>query len=103
MKLLNGVEGNSGGFGRIHIESHASRAKQLEGLGYKDVISYVAFVTAEFNFVGMQDDGRIILIREHSGMYHHVICQWDDDLQIWSITTAIPKNNMRKVNVIWKS
>jgi hypothetical protein len=103
VKLLNGVEGSNGGFGRVHIESHASRVKQLEGLGYKDVISYVAFVAADFSMVGLQEDGRIIIIREHSSMFHHVVCQWDDEMGIWSITTAIPKNNMRKVNVVWRA
>lgn len=103
LKLLNGVEGNSGGFGRIHIESHASRVKQLDGLGYKDVISYVAFVAAGYTKIGLQEDRRIIIIREQSGMFHQVVCQWDDELRIWSVTAAIPKNNMRKVVVVWEA
>lgn len=103
VRLLNGVEGNNGGFGRIHIESHANRVKQLEGLGYKTVLSYVAFVADGYTKIGLQEDGRIIIIREQSGMFHQVICQWDDELNVWSVTTAIPKSNMRKVKVVWEA
>jgi hypothetical protein len=29
-------------------------------------------------------------------------CQWDAEIEVWSVTTAIPKNNMRKLNIVWE-
>lgn len=103
IKLLNGVEGATGGFGREHIESHVSRMKQLQGMGYSDVVSYVYYVASAFTYVAQQEDGRIIIVREDGSLYHQVICQWDEDLNVWSVTTAIPKNNIRKLKIVWRA
>ncbi|TBA38444.1 hypothetical protein [Rhizobium ruizarguesonis] len=101
IKLLNGVEGANGGFGREHIESHTSRMKQLEGMGYADVVSYIYFVVSNFTHLAVQEDGRLVIVRQDGQLFHHVICQWDEELCNWSVTTALPKHNMRKLEIIW--
>lgn len=102
VRLLNGVQGRSSGFGAAHIESNINRMKQIEGLGFKSLHSYIRFVFDNVRFVGKQEDGRIVLVSESNGIFHHVIGQWDDELRIWSVTTAIPKRNMRDVKVVWE-
>lgn len=102
IKLLNGVEGRTGGFGRQHIEAHTQRMKQLAGLGYKDVITYVHSVAASFDKIAMQDNGRILILSYKDNLHHHVICQWDQDLKVWSVTTAIPKGAVRNENIVWE-
>jgi hypothetical protein len=103
VRLLTGVQGRSGGFGAAHIESNASRMKQIEGLGFKSLHAYLRYVLANVSFIGKQSDGRVVLVADFQAVYHHVICQWDADLKIWSVTTAIPKRNKRDVEVLWKS
>ncbi|MEN9895305.1 MAG: hypothetical protein RIR97_1157 [Pseudomonadota bacterium] len=102
IKLLNGVEGRAGGFGRRHIEAHASRMKQIYGLGYKDVITYVQNVVASFDRIATQENGRILILSYKNNLHHHVICQWDDDISAWSVTTAIPKSTVRNANIVWE-
>ncbi len=101
IKLLRGVEGRTGGFGEAHIEANSSRMKQLEGVGFTKVVNYARFIADNLSMVGLQADGRIVVITEKDQTFHHLICQWDDQLSIWSVTTAIPKRNMRNVNVLW--
>jgi hypothetical protein len=102
IKLLNGVQGHSSGFGVRHIESYAGRVAQITTMGHITVHAYVRLVISEFGWAGCQDDGRICLVYEDKHGFHHVICQWDIDLSIWSVTTAIPKRHMRNINVRWK-
>ena len=62
-------------------------------------------VLAQIDFAGMQEDGRLVLISEGFGHFHHVICQYDDVIGIWSVTTAIPKRTKRvlnKLNPAWE-
>lgn len=101
IRLLRGVEGRSGGFGLAHIESHAGRIRQFESLGYRDVVSFVRFVVSDFDQIIMQEDGRLLFQRERDGVYCQVVCQWDETVQIWSVTTAIPKRAVRNQNVVW--
>jgi hypothetical protein len=102
IRLLRGVEGRSGGFGLAHIESHAGRMRQFESLGYRDAVSFVRFVVSDFDQIIMQEDGRLLFQRESDGVYCQVVCQWDETVQIWSVTTAIPKRAVRNQNVVWK-
>ncbi|WP_161913338.1 hypothetical protein [Methylosinus sp. C49] len=102
VRLLNGVQGRETGFGCAHIESNEGRMKQIRGMGFASLHAYLRRVFADVAFIGKQPDGRIILIAEFELIYHHIVCQWDDDLSIWSITTAIPKRNMRDVNPLWR-
>jgi hypothetical protein len=76
--------------------------RQLNILGFVDAVTYVHHVAAQYQFVALEPDGRITVIRESRSLYHHVVCQWDQQLRVWSVTTAIPKNNMRKANIVWK-
>lgn len=102
IKLLNGVEGRKGGgFGLAHIESHASRVKQIQGLGFADVFAYVRFIASDFDEIAMQEDGRLVFLRGQSSMIHWLICQWDEDLGIWSVTTSIPKPQKRGLKILW--
>lgn len=101
VRLLNGVERN-GGFGCKHIESHASRIKQFEGLGHRSVFHYCLYVAGGFEAVALQTDGRIVLIRREHQTSHQLICQWDEDLLIWSVTTAIPKRHERGMSIMWE-
>ncbi len=102
IKLLNGIEGRAGGFGLDHILAKPGRIKQIGSFGYKTVHAYLRFVLQGVTHMGFQADGRMVLVREDGTQYHHVICQWDKALSVWSITTAIPKRNMRDVVVSWK-
>lgn len=102
IKLLNGVEGRTGGFGLEHIQAKPERIKQISSFGFGTVHSYLRFVLEFVTHMGFQQDGRMVLIREDGRQFHHIICQWDPTLHVWSITTAIPKRNMRDVVVSWK-
>lgn len=77
--------------------------KQIEGFGFKNIHAYMRGVFEKVAFIGLQPDGRIVLVAEFGGAYHHVVCQWDSDVDAWSVTTAIPKRNMRDVVVMWRS
>lgn len=101
VRLLNGVQGAKGGFGRAHIESYVSRMRQLEGIGFRNAVSYVYFVVSAYGFAALQADGLIILVRPSGSLFHHVVCQWDGGLSLWSVTTAIPKNTMRHLQCVW--
>jgi hypothetical protein len=101
IKLLNGVEGRSTGFGLAHIE--ARRLKHIVGMGYKDVVTYVKFVVSDFEMIVSQPGGRLLFIRKSDRYFHHVVCQWDEELKIWSTTTALPKPVFRdEKDVVWK-
>ena len=102
VRLLNGAEGRGGGFGLAHIEANAGRMKQLASLGFKAVHSYVRHILADATMIALEPDGRIVIVREDGAEYHHLICQWDVDMGIWSVTTAIPKRHARGLNVFWK-
>lgn len=102
IRLLNGVEGNSGGFGLAHIEAHEQRFKMIKGLGYSNVRSYLADVLNHISCAGMQHDGRLGLLCELHGYFHNVICQWDDVHKVWSVTTAVPTRTGRvKYKKLW--
>jgi hypothetical protein len=73
VKLLNGVQGHSGGFGLRHIESYANRVAQIAAMGHISVHAYVRLVICEFGWAGRQDDGRISLIYEDKHGFHHVM------------------------------
>lgn len=102
IRLLQGVEGAKGGFGLAHIDGHADRVKQLQGLGYNETVSYVYHVVSDYDAIAIQEDGRLVFVREFSNLFNHVICQWDEDLSAWSVTTAIPKKNIRNLNIKWR-
>lgn len=102
IRLLEGFQSAGGGFGRQHIESHASRMLQLRNLGFRDAISYVFYVASGFECLARHEDGRISIVRKSASLFHQVVCQWDPALDLWSVTTAIPKNNMRNLNVVWE-
>jgi len=102
IRLLNGYEGQHGGFGLAHIEAHENRIKQIKNSGFHSVHAYISAILDNYSMAALQEDGRIVLIYENSMVYHHLICQWDSDLSIWSVTTAIPKRNIRNLNILWK-
>ena len=99
--LLNGVEGRTGGFGFAHISAKESRAKHIQNLRFPSIQSFVQHIVESPDYIGLQSDGRIVLVRKHDGYYCHVICQWDEEISKWSVTTALPKRNMRDVIVRW--
>jgi hypothetical protein len=99
IRLLNGVEGRTGGFGLAHIEGR--RIDRILGLGFADVHSYAHFIASGFTEIAIQEDGRLVLLREAKSLYHWLICQWDDELGIWSVTTVIPKPHKRELTVVW--
>jgi hypothetical protein len=101
IKLLTGVEGRTGGFGLAHVEAKPERLKGISSLGFKTVHAYPRYIFADMTHIGLQEDGRIVVIREDVSSFHHVICQWDQDLRIWSVTTIIPKRHARGINLIW--
>lgn len=101
IKLLNGVQRHSGGFGMAHIEAHASRVKQILGLGFGDVFAYVRHIASGFDEIAMQDDGRLVFLRSQGTMVHWLICEWDTDLGVWSVTTTIPKPQKRGLRIVW--
>jgi hypothetical protein len=98
IRLLNGAKA---GFGLAHIVSHADRVRQLAGLGFRDVRSYVLFIASDYEAIAKQPDGRLVFLREYRGLNHRLICQWDEELAIWSITTAIPKPGRRELQIVW--
>lgn len=102
VKLLNGAEGRGGGFGLAHIEANAGRKKQLASLGFQSIHNYVRHIIEGVTMMALQDDGRIILVREDGAEFHHLICQWDGELNIWSVTTAIPKRHARGLIPFWE-
>ena len=99
--LLNGIEGRSSGFGLEHIQANMGRMKQLSGLGFNSVHAFVRFVFENYNSVSQQPDGRLVLVAERKADYLWVICQWDHDRLVWSVTTAIPKRHKRGLTFIW--
>jgi hypothetical protein len=102
IRLLNGVEGAKTGFGRIHIESHEKRVKQINGMGFKDVVSYIYHVASAYERIALQENDRLLFLREGQGLQHQVICQWDDEIGIWSVTTAFPKGAVRGLQILWE-
>jgi hypothetical protein len=102
IRLLNGVQGHTGGFGCAHIESYASRVSQIQSMGFRGVHDYVRSILSDTAFAGTQEDGRISIVSEKGRNVNHLICQWDEDLLIWSVTTAIPKRHMRGINILWR-
>ena len=51
--------------------------------------------------MALQADGRLILMRRDASYSHQVVCQWDADLTIWSVTTAIAMRRERNLNIVW--
>jgi hypothetical protein len=102
IKLLNGVEGRTGGFGFEHIIAKPERIKQIQSIGFNTVHSYIRYILDDVTHMGFQADRRMVIVREDGPHYHHLICQWDALLRVWSVTTAIPKRNMRNLTVSWK-
>lgn len=100
--LLNGAQGATSGFGLAHIESNISRMNQIGSLGFRSAHAYVRFILADPTQIAHAENGRINVVREHGTHYHHLICQWDAELDVWSVTTAIPKRHARGLNTIWK-
>lgn len=100
--LLNGAQGATGGFGLAHLEDNTGRIKQINSLGFKSAHAYVRFILADPTHIAHAEGGRINVIREDGTNYHHLICQWDAELALWSVTTAIPKRHARKLKLIWK-
>ena len=101
MLLLNGFEGRSSGFGLAHIEAKPSRLKQLKGLGYPSAHAFIRDVFQNYSQISLEDGGRLALIYERPPDYLFVICQWDEALSVWSVTTALPKRHMRNARIIW--
>ena len=101
--LLNGIEGRTGGFGLAHIEANHSRIKQIGGLGYKSVHAFIRYVFENYSIIAIQLDKRLIIISAKAADYYNVVCQWDDDRSVWSVTTALPKRHRRNLNVIWEA
>ncbi|MGC0052204.1 hypothetical protein ACNSPG_03945 [Brucella pituitosa] len=101
IKLLHGVEGRNGGFGLAHIESK-QRVEHFKKLGFDEIIDFVRFVAEEYDEFGVQDDGKVVFQRHRDQLIHQVICLWDEDLKIWSVTTAIAKRAERNLKICWK-
>jgi len=101
MLLLNGFENNKSGFGLAHIEAKPHRMKQFEGLGYKTAHSFVRDVLRNYSFIGLQENQRLAFIHQRGADYLFVFCHWDEALQVWSVTTALPKRHKRGVHVVW--
>ena len=99
--LLNGVEGRSGGWGYEHIAAKENRTAHLKGLGFRDIHAYVGFVLDAFQWLALQDAGRLLMVAEAGGYFHHVPVQWNEGMECWAVTTAIPKRNMRNVMPLW--
>ena len=101
VRLLNGVEGRNSGYGLKHIEAKESRGKQIAGLGYRNVFAYVSDIAGGFDAIALQDDGRLVLIKRNGPYSHQCVCQWDEDLEIWSVTTSIPMRRERDLKIVW--
>jgi hypothetical protein len=99
--LLNGVEGRASGFGLEHIQANTGRMKQLSGLGFTSAHMFVRYVFENYTAVSQQPDGRIVLVAERNADYLWVVCLWDPDRLVWSVTTAIPKRHKRGLTFIW--
>ena len=102
IRLLHGFQGPRGGFGRLHIEAYPDRLAQLRSEGMAGVVDYVAFVAGDPDAVALERDGRLSVIRRGRRLFHHLICRWDRELSIWSVTTAIPKRNLGKGTILWR-
>jgi hypothetical protein len=102
IRLLNGVQGRHSGFGLAHIEHHASRIKQVQGLGFRGALDYVRFIASGYDRIASQENGRLMFLREKTGMHHRLVCQWDQELGIWSATTAIPKTGISDLTIVWE-
>lgn len=100
IRLLNGVEGRHGGFGLAHIQ--ARREKHILGLGYPSILHYVHFIASGYNAIALQDNGRLMFLREHEAQRHRLICQWDAELGIWSVTTSFPKYGISDIEIAWQ-
>jgi hypothetical protein len=102
VRLLNGVQGHTGGFGFAHIASYENRVTQIKSMGFLGVHDYVSSILSDTACAGTQPDGRVSLVSENGRNVNHLICQWDADLSIWSVTTAIPKRHARGINILWR-
>lgn len=103
IRLLNGVQGRTGGFGLAHLEFHANRMKQIKGLGFRDARTYVGFIAQDFEAIAAQaHQHRLMFLRERNGITHRLVSQWDEELEIWSVTTAIPKTGISGLNIVWR-
>ncbi len=101
MLLLNGFENNKSGFGLAHIEAKPQRMKQFVGLGYKTAHRFVRDVFENYSMIGLEENARLAIIYERGADFLFVFCHWDEALQVWSVTTALPKRHKRGVNVVW--
>lgn len=101
IKLLHGVEGRTGGFGLAHIESK-QRIQHFKEMGFAEVVDFVRFVASEYEEFGIQNDGKVVFQRHRDQYVYQIICLWDVDLSIWSVTTAIAKRAERKLKICWK-
>jgi hypothetical protein len=102
IRLLNGTEGRVSGYGLEHLLAKPGRLAQIEQLGFREVVGYVQFVASNFAVIASQEDGRLLFEAERDGVFHHLVCQWDNELGIWSVTTIVPKRASRGLNVVWK-
>jgi hypothetical protein len=87
IRIPEGVAGASG-FGLLHVESNASRMKQIGGLGYACAIDFMVDIARNWTEIRAGDNGRIILIKKTQGYGLRGIVGWTD--ACWSMTTAIP-------------
>jgi hypothetical protein len=82
------------GFGRLHIESHQQRMKQIQGLGYATVQAFVYEVAQRYTIIQDGGDGRLILVYRKGGYDLRIVVGWHETR--WNIVTAMPYRESRK-------
>jgi hypothetical protein len=86
------------GFGRLHIESHAQRMKQIRGLGYATVEAFVYAVAQNYTIIQDGGNGRLILIHKRLGHDLRIVVTkiLRSGKPHWNVVTGLPYRESRR-------
>ncbi len=89
IRLLNGYQGRTGGWGRQHLIQVRERVRAIEALGYPSCDAFVFDVAANWTVAkAAAEAGRLKLVKPTASHELAIVVQWTG--RIWSVTTALP-------------
>jgi hypothetical protein len=86
------------GFGKLHIESHAQRVKQISGLGHATVEAFVYEVAQHYTIVQDGGGGRLLLVYQKGGYDLGIAVGSIKRLgrDYWNVVTALPYRQSKR-------
>lgn len=100
IKLQNGYPGEKG-YGFLHVEGNDRRMKQINGFSFSNFCDYAHFVSSEYDWIGLGENGRLILVRNCDGYELSLIIQHRPKDGYWSIVTGIPRR-VTRAEKLWE-